>query len=578
MAKLSGAGDLELAIDAIVSGLAREIGADHVFLFRHDAITETIRLDRSCICGEIRRGPSAQEVALWAGPFPDSATSAWRIMVSTRGLFTPDMPPISGPCVAWPGAEQYAQRFNVSDFGHIVLFAGDVPVGSIGFGLRDGRKLKPSDRPFIEGVASQAAVALRMADLAEQTKQAALARELEKAAEERALQLTKAKDSIRKTLAQLAGRTSLDDFIPLVLAEATIAAGAENGIVYRIKDNSFWLDMLIESGVRVDIVADQRFEIWRQPVPVANARAAIRKMRAGQLSINIIPESCGDLWTDTVLFHQSMGHRTLVLCPLNLGTSLLGVIGLGFKRLVEISPHQSELIQVLSQQAGLAIHLNSIAELAKETAIARERDRTVAEERSRMAREIHDTLAQGYAAILTHSQALSRMLPSDSPPSMLQYLDLIMRLAKENLAQARRTMNQLRTNPFEQSDLTSALLHCSNSRSDSATFLVELRTPPDAILVPRYVETELCRIVQEALQNVHRHSRAQSATVELSAGMGRLTLSVIDHGIGFDVTASSGGFGLTSMRERAARVGAEFHIQSAPGEGTEVRVTLEKSS
>jgi hypothetical protein len=79
-------------------------------------------------------------MALWEKPFPDDITPAWKIMTERRGLFTPDMAPISAAEFAWPGAFEYATRFELSDIGHIVLFAGSVPVGSIGIGLRGGRR------------------------------------------------------------------------------------------------------------------------------------------------------------------------------------------------------------------------------------------------------------------------------------------------------------------------------------------------------------------------------------------------------------------------------------------------------
>ena len=97
---------------------------------------------------------------------------------------------------AWPGYFEYAKRYGLSDAGHIVLFAGDEAVGSIGFGLGDGRKLRPSDKPFIEGVAKQAAVAIRMLDLAEQARQAAVSLERETAAQRRATEMSKSNEEL----------------------------------------------------------------------------------------------------------------------------------------------------------------------------------------------------------------------------------------------------------------------------------------------------------------------------------------------------------------------------------------------
>ena len=118
----------------------------------------------------------------------------------TAGLFTPKMIPAGTDNFAWPGSFECAERLGFSDMGHIVLFAGDQPVGSIGFGLCDGRVLKASDKPFIEGIAKQAAIAIRMADLAEAAKVAAVAREREAAAQERVVKLAKTNHALKQTL------------------------------------------------------------------------------------------------------------------------------------------------------------------------------------------------------------------------------------------------------------------------------------------------------------------------------------------------------------------------------------------
>jgi signal transduction histidine kinase len=214
--RLAQGNDLRAAIDCIFIGLARELGAAHVFLFRHDPAAHTIRLESSYIDGRLRSGPSGEEMALWGEPFPDDITPAWKIMTEQRGLFTPDMAPISAADFAWPGAFEYAARFELSDIGHIVLFAGSVPVGSIGIGLRGGRKITAEDKQFIEEVANQAAVAIRILDLAAEAKQsavaAALTLEQEAASRDRAAELSKANDAMRQAIESLAIEPDLISF------------------------------------------------------------------------------------------------------------------------------------------------------------------------------------------------------------------------------------------------------------------------------------------------------------------------------------------------------------------------------
>ena len=207
MSNLSGRTELSGVIESILVTFAKYLDAAHVFLFRYDPALDTIRLDFSYLEGLTRWGLSGEEMAIWSQPFPSDITPAWRIMCEQRGLFTPSMIPISLEEFGWPGAFEYVRRFGLSDIGHIVLFSGDTAVGSIGFGLRNGRHLQTADKAFIEAVAEQAAVVVRMVDLAEEARRAAVAVEREKAAQQRAAELAKANEALRRS-SPLAGRRS----------------------------------------------------------------------------------------------------------------------------------------------------------------------------------------------------------------------------------------------------------------------------------------------------------------------------------------------------------------------------------
>jgi signal transduction histidine kinase len=106
-------------------------------------------------------------------------------------------------------------------------------------------------------------------------------------------------------------------------------------------------------------------------------------------------------------------------------------------------------------------------------------------------------------------------------------------------------------------------------------FSVELDMPSEDLLVPRYVELELHRIVKEALNNARRHARTGGAMVKLSLSDGRCTIRVIDSGVGFDSWKVEGSFGIRGMRERAGRAGAELAIETSPGHGTIIAVTFD---
>jgi len=202
----------------------------------------------------------------------------------------------------------------------------------------------------------------------------------------------------------------------------------------------------------------------------------------------------------------------------------------------------------------------------------------VLDERARLAREIHDTLAQGFVGISSQLDAVAMCLPDEASPTR-QYLDLARRMARHSLTEARRSVMDLRSAALEGQDLATAIE--SGTRLWTAgsgvqvDVTVEDGTPGE---LPEEMEQHLLRIAQEAITNVLKHANAKRIWVKLHAEARKLCLRIGDDGRGFvqdDVFQTRGGhFGLIGMRERAERLGGELHLSSHPGEGTEVEVTV----
>lgn len=174
---LSGPMAHSTPVEAIIHALGNELHAWVVFLFRFDSSTRHLRLVLTCRDGVLRHGMSGDELTLWSRPFPCDITPAWEIMCRAGGLFTPDMSPIPPEEFAWPGTFEWGEREEISDMGMVVLNVGGQPIGSIGFALKGGRRLTPSDKRFVDALAKQAAVAIAVADFAEQIHAAELSRE-----------------------------------------------------------------------------------------------------------------------------------------------------------------------------------------------------------------------------------------------------------------------------------------------------------------------------------------------------------------------------------------------------------------
>jgi signal transduction histidine kinase len=167
---------------------------------------------------------------------------------------------------------------------------------------------------------------------------------------------------------------------------------------------------------------------------------------------------------------------------------------------------------------------------------------------------------------------------TELPPPVLSGIEMFERLAKENLAHARRTMEDLRADPFGRVALAATLKQCATEATTPGLFAVEVDAPLEELLVPRYVEVELRRIVKEALNNARRHARTSVAWVKLSVWERRCSIRVMDRGVGFDAGPLEGSFGIRGMRERAGRAGADLAIETSPGHGTIISVTIDLES
>ncbi|HXB75591.1 MAG TPA: two-component regulator propeller domain-containing protein [Candidatus Acidoferrales bacterium] len=202
----------------------------------------------------------------------------------------------------------------------------------------------------------------------------------------------------------------------------------------------------------------------------------------------------------------------------------------------------------------------------------------VLDERARLAREIHDTLAQGFVGISSQLDAVAMCMPDEKSPAR-KYLDLARRMARHSLTEARRSVMDLRASALEGQDLIAAIE--SGTRMWTAGSGVRVEVVVDAGTpgeLPEEMEQHLLRIAQEAVTNVLKHAEASQIWVKLHAEARKLYLRIADDGRGFeqaDVFQSRGGhFGLIGMRERAERLGGELHLSSHPGEGTEVEVMV----
>ncbi len=207
----------------------------------------------------------------------------------------------------------------------------------------------------------------------------------------------------------------------------------------------------------------------------------------------------------------------------------------------------------------------------------RRRFALVLDERARLAREIHDTLAQGFVGIGSQLDAVAMCLPDPAVPAR-QHLDLARKMARHSLTEARRSVMDLRASALDSQDLAEALRSGARMWTAGSGVEVKLEVDGPEEPMPEEMEQHLLRITQEAVTNVVKHAQARHVWIKLHRQAGKIYVRVADDGQGFEqenvFSALTGHFGLIGMRERAERLGGELRLASHPGEGTEVEVSV----
>jgi signal transduction histidine kinase len=253
--------------------------------------------------------------------------------------------------------------------------------------------------------------------------------------------------------------------------------------------------------------------------------------------------------------------------------ALTSLLAGSLQRTLKQSQMQAEALSRLSSELEARVAAQT------EALLAQSREAAVLEERTRLAREIHDTLAQGLTGVVVQLGAAQRALAS-APEEGQEHLELAHRMARESLAEARRSVWNLRAPALERGDLSDALRGLAE-RPLHAETRTTFEQRGDPWPLPPDVESSLLRVGQEALVNVAKHARATEAIILLEYTSTDVRLTVRDNGVGFDEgtlhqhTTTLGpwsGFGLLGMRERVAALGGTLELSNA--DGAEVRVVV----
>ena len=265
-------------------------------------------------------------------------------------------------------------------------------------------------------------------------------------------------------------------------------------------------------------------------------------------------------------YFRSKGTKKYMTIPTLVGGHVKGFIGIRHGARPLYQPEEIELAQALAHQAMLAIQLNLFAEQSQQAAVL--------EERNRMARDIHDTLAQGFTGVIIQLEAAEDATSCGQQTEADKHLHRAAGLARQSLSEARRSVHALRPDALERDNFWDALKGIIKNTTAGtalhATFELRGKLPE----LPRIWQENLLHIGQEALTNTLKYADARNFRARLTCNGKGVRLELRDDGAGFDLKDRNDGLGLTGMRERVEQMSGELEITSERGKGTNIVVAL----
>jgi len=284
------------------------------------------------------------------------------------------------------------------------------------------------------------------------------------------------------------------------------------------------------------------------------------------------PVACEDIDHDPNIssalrdYLKSGGTKKFLRIPTLVGGRVRGFIGIRHGNRPPYRPEEIELAQALAHQAMLAIQLNEFAEQSRQAAILAERNR--------LARDIHDTLAQGFTGVIVQLEALEDAIACCRRKEANEHLQRASELARQSLNEARRSVHALRPQALEGGNFWDALKGLIKNTTAGTALHTTFSVRGKMRHLPLAWQENLLHIGQEALTNALKYAHPRNFETKLIFNTKELHLELRDDGDGFKVKERHDGFGLAGMRERVEQMGGKLNIKSARGKGTEIVVIL----
>ena len=273
-------------------------------------------------------------------------------------------------------------------------------------------------------------------------------------------------------------------------------------------------------------------------------------------------------FADLKVHLTAQGVRGSLISPMILAGRLAGILGIRFTGTRVFGREEIDLTKALAEQAMLAVQLMRLSQQGRRAAVIAERNR--------LARDIHDALAQGLTAVIVQLEAAKDAQSQDLLNDAAGHVERASDLARESLAEARRSVHALRPLVLAETNLCAALEKLIAKMTMDTNLRGELKVEGDPEPLPQDWEENLLRIGQEVLTNALRHARASQLKMLLAFDSDGVRLEVSDDGCGFDPTGRYDGLGLQGIKERVEAMDGQLTVRSAPQRGTEIFVLLPK--
>jgi signal transduction histidine kinase len=397
-------------------------------------------------------------------------------------------------------------------------------------------------------------------------------------------------DALTHTLDAIAQESDSDRLLEHALRTIVEQTKAHSVSAWDRNDDGKWLGLIavIENG-RFQTRKDATHPAARIPILAQNHRVWSEVLRTGQHAVmeDIDQESarmCVGSGTD-VVWHRvledadpdpamrllkdhlrGLGVRAILFAPMLIAGQVAGIVAIRFQEKRRFRREDIDLTQALVHQATLAVQLMRLSQQSRQAAVMAERNR--------MARDIHDTLAQGFTGVIMQLEAATGATAHGDLAEATKRIECASELARSSLGEARRSVRALRPHSLRNGKLFVALDGLLKSMAEGTSLNAEFHAEGDERSIPPDFEEGLLRVTQEALTNAVKHASARNFRATLTVDESKVQLRLVDDGRGFDPQHEHEGFGLIGMKERVDRMSGEFIVRAKPGVGTEILVEL----